>query len=231
MLYMNEKKFQKIKDIAEKEISNTSDVAHDMSHVMRVYNLALSIAKHESDVDMDVLRAAILLHDIEGYKEMSDPSGKTDHAVESAKMAEPILKNLDFKAKQIKHIQDCIISHRYKTENKPETIEAKILFDADKLDAIGAVGIARGFCWIGKNNANIYKKVDINEYIKENMHGKINGRIKDKTKHSPQIEFEVKSKFLINKLFTETANKICRERILFSEKFLNRMEKEINGEL
>ena len=65
----------------------------------------------------------------------------------------------------------------------------------------------------------------------ENMNGKINGRIQDKTKHSPQIEFAVKSKFLINKLFTETAKKICRERIIFFENFLNRLEQEINGEL
>lgn len=228
---MDDKNFQKIKEVAEKEIGNTPDAAHDMSHVMRVYNLALSMAKHESDVDMDVLQAAILLHDIGGHKEMNDPSGKTDHAIESAKMAEPILKNLDFTAKQIKHIQDCIISHRYKTENRPQTIEAKILFDADKLDAVGAVGIARGFCWIGKNNAHIYRKPNIDEYIEENMHGKRNGRIKDKTKHSPQIEFAVKHKFLIDKLFTETAKEICRERIIFSENFLNRLEQEINGEL
>lgn len=228
---MNEKKFKKIKAVAEKEIGNTPDAAHDMGHVMRVYNLALSMAKQESEVDVDVLQAAILLHDIGGHKEMNDPSGKTDHAVESAKMAEPILKNLDFTAKQIRHIQDCIISHRYKTENKPKTIEAKILFDADKLDAVGAIGMARGFCWIGKNNAHIYRKPNIDEYIKENMHGKINGRIKDKTKHSPQIEFAVKHKFLIDKLFTKTAKEICRERIIFSENFLNRLEREINGEL
>lgn len=228
---MEEKNFQKIKDIAKKEIGNTPDPAHDMSHVMRVYNLALNIAEYEGDVDLDVLQAAALLHDIGGHKEMSDPSGKTDHAIASAKMAAPLLKNLDFTAEKIKHIQDCIISHRYKTENKPESLEAKILFDADKLDSIGAVGIARAFCWVGKNNANIYKKVDIDEYIKENMNGKINGRILDKTKHSPQIEFAVKSKFLIDKLFTETAKKICRERIMFFENFLKRLEREINGEL
>jgi uncharacterized protein len=228
---MDEKNFQKIKDVAEKEIGNTPDAAHDMSHVMRVYNLALKMAEQEKDVDMDVLQAAILLHDIGGHKEMSDPSGKTDHAVESAKMAEPILKDLNFDVKQIKHIQDCIISHRYKTENKPESIEAKILFDADKLDSIGAIGVARAFCWVGKNNANIYKKVDIDEYIEDNMNGKINGRIQDKTKHSPQIEFAVKFKFLIDKLFTETAKKFCRERILFFENFLNRLEQEINEEL
>lgn len=228
---MEEENFKKIKEVAEKEIGKTPDAAHDMNHVMRVYNLALNIAKHEGDVDLEVLQSATLLHDIGGYKEMSDPSGKTDHAIVSAEMAKPILKSLNFNEDKIKHIQECIISHRYKTENKPKSIEAKILFDADKLDSIGAIGIARSFCWVGKNNANIYRKPNIDEYVKENMNGKINGRIQDKTKHSPQIEFAVKSKFLIDKLFTKTAKEICRERIKFFEDFLNRMEREINGGL
>ncbi|MDD4995122.1 MAG: HD domain-containing protein [Patescibacteria group bacterium] len=228
---MEEIIFQKLKDAAEKEISNMTDPSHDMGHVLRVYNLALTIAKNESAVDLDVLQAAALLHDIGGYKELNDPSGNTDHAIVSAEMAVPILKNLSFSAEKIKHAQDCIISHRYKTEHKPQTIEAKILFDADKLDATGAIGMARGFTWVGKNNANIFKKVDINEYIKENMGGKINGRIHDKTKHSPQIEFETKHKFLIDKLFTQTAKNICSERITYMKNFYGRLEREINGEL
>lgn len=228
---MDEEIFKKIKEVAENEIGKIPDAGHDMNHIMRVYNLAFNIAKYEGKIDLDVLQAAILLHDIGGHKEMSDSTGKTDHAIVSAEMAAPILKNLNFSEDKIKHIQDCIISHRYKTENKPKSIEAKILFDADKLDSIGAIGIARSFCWVGKNNANIYRKPNINEYVKENMNGKINGRIQDKTKHSPQIEFAVKSKFLIDKLFTKTAKEICRERIIFFENFLNRLEQEINGEL
>jgi uncharacterized protein len=229
---MQEKIFEKLKKAAEKKIVNVSDPGHDMNHVMRVYNLALAIAKSEgSNIDLEILRAAALLHDIGGPQEMSDPSGKTDHAKVSAKMAVPILKKLNFSDEKIKRIKDCIISHRYRTENKPKTIEAKILFDADKLDSVGAIGIARGFCWIAKKNANIYKKVNIDQYVKENMNGEINGRIQDKTKHSLQIEFEVKFKFLINKLYTSTAKEICRKRIKFFKNFLNTLEKEIKGEI
>jgi uncharacterized protein len=228
---MTEEVFQKIRECAENEIKGTTDAGHDMNHVMRVYNLALTIAKNEKDVDLEVLQAAALLHDIGGHKEMSDPTGRTDHAIVSAEMSEPILAKLGFAGGKIKYIQDCIISHRYKTENKPTTIEAKILFDADKLDSLGAIGVARAFIWIEKNHANIYKKVDIDEYIKENMNGKINGRIQDKSKHSPQIEFEVKTKFLIDKLYTETAKKICQERFEFFKNFLERLEREINGEI
>ncbi|MBU0899152.1 MAG: HD domain-containing protein [Nanoarchaeota archaeon] len=221
-------KIQKIKEAVEKELSCS---AHNMDHVMRVYRNCLSIAKNK-DVDMEVLQAAAILHDIGAVKEMHDNTGNTDHAMIGAEMAEPILKELGFSDDKIKHVKDCIISHRYKTENKPKTKEAEILFDADKIDALGAIGIARSFSWVGKNNANIYRKVNIEEYAKENLtDGKINGRIIDKTKHSPQIEFEIKGKFLIDKLYTKKAKEIAKERIKFFKNFLDRMEREINGEL
>ncbi|MBU4204932.1 HD domain-containing protein [Patescibacteria group bacterium] len=222
-----DEKFQKIKEVVEKELSCS---AHSMDHVMRVYNLSLHFAKNE-DVDSDVLKASALLHDIARVKEDNDSTGNTDHAILSSKMAEPILRELGFSEEKIKHIQDCIISHRYRTGNKPKTKEAQILFDADKLDVVGAIGIARSFVWVGRNNAKIYADVNIDEYIKDNLGGKINGRIQDKTKHSPQIEFETKLKFLTDKLYTDKAKTIGKERSGFYKSFLDRLEKEINGEL
>lgn len=223
-----EEKFEKIKEIIEKEFSCS---AHNMDHVMRVYNLSLHLAEKEN-IDLDVLRAATLLHDIARVKEDNDLSGNTDHAILSAKMADSILRGLDFSEEKIKHIKECIISHRYKTGNEPKTKEAKILFDADKLDTLGAIGIARAFVWVGRNNAKIYtSNIDTEDYIKNNLCGKINGRIQDKTKHSPQIEFETKSKFLINRLYTKKAKEICRERTEFYKNFLDRLEREVKGEI
>lgn len=220
-------KFGKIKRIVEKELSCS---AHDMDHIMRVYNLSLHLAEKE-DIDLNVLKAAALLHDIARVKEDNDPTGKTDHAILSAKMSVPILQKLKFPEKKIKHIQDCIISHRFRTGNQPKTKEAKILSDADKLDALGAIGVARAFVWVGRNNAKIYSKVNIDNYINDNLDGKINARIKDATKHSPQIEFETKIKFLIKKLHTKKAKEIARERMQFFKNFLKRLEKEIKGEI
>ncbi|VAW31901.1 hypothetical protein MNBD_CPR01-244 [hydrothermal vent metagenome] len=223
-----DEKIEKIKEIVEKELAYCS--AHNFDHVMRVYNLALHLAKNEN-VDLDVIKTAALLHDIGGKKEVDDPTGKTDHAIESAKMAESILNNLGYSKNKIKHIQDCIISHRYRTENKPQTKEAKIVFDADKLETVGAIGIARVFIWVGRNNAHLYKKVDIDEYVKENLGGKINGRIQDKTKHSPQINWETKDKHILNYLYTDSAKQVAKERMIFSENFFKRLENEINGKL
>ncbi|MDD3711572.1 MAG: HD domain-containing protein [Patescibacteria group bacterium] len=226
-------KFLKIKEIVAQELNQTKDSAHDIDHVMRVYNLAMTIAKAEPNVDLDVLRASVLLHDIGGAKEANDPSGQTDHAVIGVEMARPILEDLGFADDKIKHIQSCILSHRHRTDNKPETIEAKIIYDADKLDASGAIGIARAFSWIGKHKAKIYKKVDdLSNYAKENLsEGKLNGRIMDKSKHSIHINYELKDKFLLENLYTETAKKIGRERLMYFKDFLERMDKEVNGEL
>jgi uncharacterized protein len=222
-----EEKFQKIKDVVEKELSCS---AHSIDHIMRVYNLCLRFAENEN-VDLEVLKAAALLHDIARAKEDNDNSGNTDHAVLSSQMSAPILQNLGFPEEKIKHIQDCILSHRYRTGFEPKTKEAQILFDADKLDTVGAIGIARSFVWVGRNNANIYKKAKMEEYVNENLGGKINGRIQDKTKHSPQIEFEIKLKFLTDKLYTEKAKEYCKERTDFYKSFLDRLEKEIRGEI
>lgn len=204
---MNER-IEKLSEIVDKIMICPG---HNIDHVKRVYNLCLKLAK-EYDVDLEVLEAATLLHDIGGDKEMKDKTGNTDHAIESSKMAKPILEKLGFNKDKIKHIQNCIISHRYKNEFEPETLEAKLLFDADKLDAIGAIGVARSYVWIGKNNAYIYKKVDdLEKYAKENLSGKIGGRIQDKSKHSPQIEFEIKLKFLPKKLYTEKGREIAKK--------------------
>lgn len=224
---MEEKNFQKIQEEVERELSCS---AHDMEHVLRVYNLALHLAEGEN-VDMDVLRAAALLHDIARVKEDNDQSGQTDHALLSAQMCLPILKEVNFPAEKIQHVQDCIVSHRYRTGNEPKTIEAKILFDADKLDTVGAIGVARCYVWVGRNNAKIYTDVDLDEYIKENLGGKINGRIQDKTKHSPYIEYDTKVKFLTEKLNTAKAKTICLERLEFFENFLGRLKKEVKGEI
>ncbi len=221
-------KIGEVKKFAERHLANDSDPAHNMEHIMRVYNLAIQLAKNEK-VDLGVIKIAVLLHDIGGAKEMKDRSGKTDHAVESAKLAKPFLEKLGLPKNKIERILNCIVSHRYRSEQKPKTLEAKILFDADKLESVGAIGIARDFVWVGKNNAHIYKKANIEEYAKENLCGKINGRVQDKTKHSPQINWETKYKHIVNYLYTQKAKQIARKRIGFSKKFFSQLEKEVQG--
>lgn len=224
-----EVKYQRIKRIAEKELRG-SDAGHDINHAQRVYDLCLKLAKGEKGVDLEILKIAALLHDIGGPKELKDITGKTCHAEESAKMTQKILKNLQYSQEKINKVVHCILAHRHRTGVKPKIKEAKILFDADKLDALGAIGVARAYIWIGKNNAQIYSDIPLKKYVKENIvDGKLNGRIKDKTKHNPFIEYELKLKRLPRRLYTKKAKKIAKQRLVYMRSFFNRIKREIEG--
>lgn len=112
---ITEDKIKQIKEFADGFYSKDPDSAHNIEHVMRVYNIALSLAKGE-DVDLDVIKIAILLHDIGGSVEESDSSGKIDHAKVSVELSEPFLKSFSLPDEKIRHILDCIC--RIGTEQK-----------------------------------------------------------------------------------------------------------------
>lgn len=219
--------FEQIKQLVKQELSCS---VHDMQHVLRVYNLSLHIAETEN-VDLDVLTAAVLLHDIAHGKEDLDTTGTIDHSILGAEMAGQILTELKFPEHKINHVQDCIISHRYKNNNQPQSLEAKILFDADKLDSLGAIGIARAFAWVGKFNALIYSDVNIGDYIADNLNGNLTGKIKNKQNHSTNLEFETKYKHLADKMYTKKGKLIAIERTRYFKDYLDRLKREINGEV
>lgn len=98
------------------------------------------------------------MHDIARVKESRDKTGEIDHAVLGSKLAEEILINLDYEKGKIEGIKHCIIAHRFRSGNEPQTLEAKILFDADKLDVIGSVGIARSFMLAGQFGQSLSKE-------------------------------------------------------------------------
>jgi uncharacterized protein len=205
--------------------------AHDLEHVFRVYNLALKISENDN-VDLDVLRAAVLLHDIARVKEDADNTGNTNHAELGAVMAGEFLRTTEFPIGKIHNVEKCIRVHRFRTNMKPESIEEKILFDADKLDSVGAIGVARSFGWVGKHGCRIfYRPDDLEAYIIANTSGKWNGKIQDKHLHSAQIEFDIKLKHMSDLLYTEKAKKIAKERIAYFQSFMDRLKEEVKGEI
>lgn len=200
--------------------------AHNLDHVMRVYNLCMMIAKYEENVDLEVLIPAALLHDIARVEETEDKTGKIDHAVLGSELASSILKNLGYDKETTEKIKHCIIAHRYRTGNEPNSIEAKILFDADKIDAIGTVGVARTFMLSGQSGQRLTLSNSVEEYLTENTTE--NGRIKDLSKHSALIEYEVKLKKIPNKLYTAKAKEIGNERIKFMDEFFEKLKLELS---
>lgn len=201
--------------------------AHNLDHVFRVYRLCLLLAKYEKDVDLEVLVPSALLHDIARVEESKDKTGEIDHAILGSELAEDILRSLDYEKEQIEKIKHCITTHRFRTGNEPKTIEAKILFDSDKLDIIGATGIARTFMLAGQFGQRLIPNEPINDYLKSNTVE--NGRLKDVSQHTPFIEYEVKFKKIPDKLYTQKAKEIGKERLKFMDNYFNRLKSEIAG--
>lgn len=219
-----DERYKKILEIVQEELTCS---AHNLDHVFRVYNLCMLLSKYEKDVDLEVLIPAALLHDIARVKESQDNTGKIDHAVLGGEMAVDILKKLEYEESKIHDIKNCITAHRFRTGNEPKTIEEKILFDADKLDAIGAIGIARTFMLAGQFGQRLAGSQTINEYLKTNTVE--NGRLKDVSKHTPFIEYEVKFKKIPGKLYTEKAKEIGYKRLKFMEEYFKKLNFEIEG--
>jgi len=149
----------KILELLKKEVKSkmTGDSAHDFEHIMRVYKNAERLCLKEK-VNSKLVLSAVLLHDIVSYPK-SDKRSKLS-SIESAELSKKILKKYHFSKEEIEIITDAIRDHSFSQNKKPKTIEGKILQDADRLDAIGAIGIARVFSVAGAENRPFYNKVD-----------------------------------------------------------------------
>jgi len=146
-----------------KEFYDTNNRGHGVDHIQRVYENALRIAETE-DCDFEVVKAAAVLHDVARHLDENDPSGPC-HAEKGAEMAREILKSYDYTQKQKENIIHCVRVHRYSSKLKPETIEAGIIKDADRLDALGAILIARLFCKCGEMRGVMHDpSIPIQEY-------------------------------------------------------------------
>ena len=131
-----------------------TDSAHDREHVYRVLYTALELARGEENVDYDVLIAACLLHDVGRQEQFADPG--VCHAQAGGEKTFHFLRENGFSEEFTCRVRDCIVSHRFRRSNPPESIEAKILFDADKLDVTGATGVARTLMYSGQNLRPLY---------------------------------------------------------------------------
>ncbi|HIS75461.1 MAG TPA: HD domain-containing protein [Candidatus Merdivicinus excrementipullorum] len=148
---MKEQEYRRIEEYMK---ACMTDAAHDREHVYRVLRAALKIAETEPEADRDILTAACLLHDIGREKQYADP--KVCHAEAGAEMARRFLLELGWEEDRVSHVSACIFTHRFRKGREPGSMEAKIFFDADKLDVCGAIGIARTLQYQGRVGEPLY---------------------------------------------------------------------------
>lgn len=192
------------------------DSAHDYEHIYRVLYTALDIAKEEPNVDYDVLIAACLLHDIGREQQARNP--KVCHAQIGGKMAYFYLMSNGWPMKRVQHVVDCIQTHRYHSKKEPQSIEAKILFDADKLDVAGAVGIARTLIYKGQVNEPLY-------HVDE--HGDVIDSAEEKRPSFFQ-EYRRKLEPLYGRFYTERGKQLAKERKQAAQSFFESLRHEVS---
>jgi uncharacterized protein len=197
-----------------KKILSGRDPAHDFYHIMRVYKNAEMIGPPEGS-NMDILLPAVLLHDLVIYPKGSSKSSRSSD--ESADLAEDILHRHGYSQYQITRICYCIRVHSYTKRVVPASLEARILQDADRLDALGAIGIARTFSVGGSENRTLYNPND--------PFCRLNRNLDDK--QWTLDHFQTKLLKLEGSMHTKTAKKIARERTRFMILFMRQMQKEI----
>lgn len=146
----------RLREIASREMQ--SDPSHDVAHLDRVWKNAHEIASDETGADQKVLVAASYFHDL-----INLPKDSPDRHLaskQSASKAISLLRSLDFSEAEIKAVGHAIEAHSFLAGIPPQSLEAKIIRDADRLDAIGAIGIARWFAVSGQLNRSLYDPED-----------------------------------------------------------------------
>ena len=202
---------KEILKIVEEKFKNVKYGQYYFEHTLRVTRLATKIAEKEN-ANKEIVEIASLLHDIARPEE--DNKIIEDHAKEGAKKAREILKSLKYDEKFINEVCYCIENHRFSHGKKPETLESKILQDADRLDAIGAIGLINAIIAAHETKLKIY---DPSLTPKQKYDGKPTTLI------NLLIEKMLKIKDTLN---TKTAKELAEDRHKFLESFLNQFLKE-----
>ncbi len=200
-----------------------NDAVHGFDHILRVYRLASRIAQAEG-ADLEIVQAAALLHDAHGAQANGeDDTLRTAHQHSSASFARQILLAEDWTDERITAVEHCIRAHRFRDQSEqPQTLEARVLFDADKLDAIGAIGVARSIGYATQDGMPAYSEPSA-LFLETGQ--KQNGEL-----HSSYHEFVFKLRKLKDRLYTPTGRALAEKRHQVMADFYEQLRLEYLGE-
>ena len=192
------------------------DAAHDFDHVLRVVGLAVRIAEAEG-ADVTVVRLAALLHDAPHA-----PGQRQAHHLAAADYAAQLLAGRGLGTERTANVVHSIEAHRFRDRSvEPQTLEAKCLYDADKLDSIGAIGIGRAFAYAGSHGSRLWTETNDQAPASDHMPAG--------AEYTPVHEYVYKLRRVLETLHTETARQIGRERHAFMTTFYARLDAEMLG--
>ncbi len=196
-----------------------NDPVHGFDHILRVYRMAERLAKAEG-ADLEVVRVAALLHDAEGPGVEASREG---HQHKSAVFARQILVAENWPEERIRAVEHCIRAHRFRDEREqPQTIEAQVLFDADKLDAIGAIGAVRSIAYAVMAEQPLHTEPSL-QFLQS-------GAKEPDEPHTPYHEHLFKLSKLKERMFTKSGRALAEARHKFLENFFEQWQAELHAE-
>jgi len=192
------------------------DPTHGFSHILRVHRLCETLAEAEG-ADLKIVRAAALLHDVE-----VKASEREQHHLGAADFARRVLEEEDWPPDHIQAVEHCIRSHRFRDQQEqPRTLEAKVLFDADKLDALGSVGVVRALAYALQKGESVYD-LPSRKFLKT-------GQKEPGEAHTPYHEYQYKLRRLAGMLYTRTAKQLARNRSRRMKIFFEGLREELGA--
>lgn len=203
------------------QLYQQGDAAHDFDHVQRVAHLAVRIARAEG-ADAEVVLLAALLHDVpvNHHVTVLDATVRAAHHHAAADFARQYLTQRGMALKRIDNVVHCIAAHRFRDQSlQPQTLEAKCLYDADKLDSIGAIGVARAFAFAGAHSNRLWIEPWATAPPGEAKPSGAN--------YTPVHEFVYKLQRLLATLHTPTARQIGEQRHAFMVTFYEQLDAEM----
>jgi uncharacterized protein len=196
-----------------------NDPVHGFGHIVRVYHMAERIARAEG-ADLEIVRAAALLHDAEGPL---TGDSRVEHQIASAAFARQVLEAENWEEARIAAVEHCIRAHRFRDDREhPQTLEAQVLFDADKLDAIGAIGAVRAVAYAVLDGQPLFAEPSA-QFL-------ATGEREPGEPHTPYHEHLFKLRKLKARMFTPTGRRIAQERHDYLENFFARLRAELRAE-
>ncbi len=193
---------------------------HDFDHTLRVMANAGKLLSSCPEANREVVLLAALLHDIARPEETAG-KGSLCHARVGAQQAEKLLRENGFPEEIAQAVSAAIRTHRFRGKDEPESLEADIIFDADKLDSLGAVGIGRAFIFAGHENARLHNTED--EALNSEAYSK---------EDTAYREYLVKLRYLPRRMRSAAGRKLAVEKAAFMADFFERLNSEIyNGEI
>ena len=211
-----EELFSRVREAAERKLGAAAG-CHDFDHTLRVLANAKMLASQLPEADAEIVSLAAMLHDIARPEELAS-QGKICHAAAGAKIAEKLLLDFGAPPETARAVAEAVRTHRYRGGETPRPLEARIVYDADKLDSLGAVGLGRAFLFAGHCGARLH-----------NTEGEALNSPAYSREDTAYREYLVKLRKLPAAMLTVPGRAEGARRLRFMRRFFDRLDAEIRA--